>query len=223
MGGIVEKVIERNTAIPVSMAQEFTTYQDGQDGMLIHVVQGEREMVEQNRSLARFTLSGIPPMTAGAARIRVTFQVDSDGLLTVSAKEQTTGAEQTVAVKPTYGLSEDDMARMLYDSLENAKDDMNARLLAEARVDARRAALAVRAALAADGDLLSESEKIAIEAALDVIESAITADDRDTIREAAEGLETATKDFAERRMDRGISRALSGVELERLDERLQKT
>ncbi|MBC7952582.1 MAG: Fe-S protein assembly chaperone HscA, partial [Rhodospirillaceae bacterium] len=164
MGGIVEKVIPRNTPIPVSMAQEFTTYQDGQSAMSIHVVQGEREMVDQNRSLARFILRGIPPMTAGAARIRVTFQVDADGLLTVGATELTTGVEQHVAVKPSYGLNEDEMANMLRASLENARDDMAQRLLAESVVEAKRSVLAVRSALGVDADLLSESERQGIDA-----------------------------------------------------------
>ena len=154
MGGIVEKVVPRNTPIPVQLAQEFTTYQDGQTAMAIHVVQGEREMVADCRSLARFELLGIPPMTAGAARIRVSFAVDADGLLTVSAEERTTGVQQRIEVKPSYGLSHDDMADMLYDSLENAEADMTARLLTEARVEGRRNLLALDAALAKDGALL---------------------------------------------------------------------
>jgi molecular chaperone HscA len=207
MGGIVEKVIPRNSPIPVAMAQEFTTYQDGQDAMLIHVVQGEREMVDQCRSLARFVLSGIPSMAAGAARIRVSFAVDADGLLTVSAK-------------PSYGLTDDEMAHMLRDSLEHAREDMETRLLAEARVEAVRSLLAVRAALAADGDLLSADEQKAIHIALEEVETAIRDGARDDVQAAAGGLETATKTFAERRMDRGIRSALAGVSVERLDERL---
>ncbi|MEP2545610.1 MAG: Fe-S protein assembly chaperone HscA, partial [Alphaproteobacteria bacterium] len=145
MGGLTEKIIPRNTPIPVAKAQEFTTYQDGQTAMAVHVVQGEREMVDQNRSLARFTLRGIPPMVAGAARIRVTYAVDADGLMTVSAREETTGTEQSIEVKPSYGLSEDEMSQMLYDSMKNAKEDMTQRLIAEARVEAGRALGAVKA------------------------------------------------------------------------------
>ena len=216
MGGIVEKVIPRNQPIPVAMAQEFTTYQDGQTAMSIHVVQGEREMVDQCRSLARFVLRGIPPMTAGAARIRVTFTVDADGLLTVAAQETTTGIEQQVAVKPSYGLSDEEMAQMLRDSLEHAREDMERRLLTESVVEARRAALAVKSALGADGDLLSEGERQAIDAAIEGVEQAIAASDRDGVDAAVEGLEAATKGFAEKRMDRGIRQALAGVSVERL-------
>jgi molecular chaperone HscA len=220
MGGIVEKVIPRNTPIPVAMAQEFTTYQDGQDAMLIHVTQGEREMVDQCRSLARFVLSGIPAMAAGAARIRVTFAVDADGLLTVSARETTTGVEQAVSVKPSYGLTDDEMAAMLRDSLENARDDMALRLLVEARVEAARSALAVRAALTVDADLLSVSERAVIERVLTAVDAAVAEGDRDGVLAATEALETATKDFAERRMDRGIRQALAGVSVAQLDHRL---
>ncbi|WP_199175580.1 Fe-S protein assembly chaperone HscA [Telmatospirillum siberiense] len=220
MGGIVEKVIPRNTSIPVAMAQEFTTYQDGQDAMLIHVVQGEREMVDQCRSLARFVLSGIPAMAAGAARIRVTFAVDADGLLTVSAKEAVTGIEQEVSVKPSYGLTDDEMATMLRDSLEHAREDMETRLLAEARVEAVRSLLAVRAALAADGELLSADEQAVIHTALEEVETAVRDGDRDSVQAAAASLEAATKTFAERRMDRGIREALAGQTIERLGESL---
>ncbi len=220
MGGIVEKVIPRNQPIPVAMAQEFTTYQDGQTAMAIHVVQGEREMVDQCRSLARFVLGGIPHMTAGDARIRVTFAVDADGLLTVSAQETTTGIEQHVAVKPSYGLGDEEMARMLRDSLENARDDMDRRLFTEAVVEARRSALAVGSALAADGDLLSDAERRAIDEALAAVEAAIAGGDRDTVNGAVEDLETATKGFAEKRMDRGIRQALAGIAVDHLDEAL---
>ena len=218
MGGIVETLIPRNTPIPVAMAQEFTTYQDGQDAMLIHVVQGEREMVAQCRSLARFTLAGIPPMTAGAARIRVSFQVDADGLLTVSAREATTGVEQQISVKPSYGLTDEEMAEMLRQSMVHAQEDMAERLLAEARVDARRAVLAVQSALSADADLLSEDERKAIHKALANVEARAAAEDRDAIQAASAELETATRSFAERRMDRGIRKALAGVSIANLDE-----
>jgi len=217
MGGIVEKVIPRNQPIPVAMAQEFTTYQDGQTAMSIHVVQGEREMVDQNRSLARFVLRGIPAMAAGAARIRVAFTVDADGLLTVSASETSTGIEQEVAVKPSYGLTEDEMAKMLRDSLEHARDDMERRLLTEAVVEARRATLAVKSALGADSDLLSNDERQAIDAAVDHVEQAIATGIRDDVNAAVEGLEAATKGFAEKRMDRGVRTALAGVSVDRLD------
>jgi molecular chaperone HscA len=220
MGGIVEKVVPRNTPIPVQLAQEFTTYQDGQTAMAIHVVQGEREMVADCRSLARFELSGIPPMTAGAARIRVSFAVDADGLLTVSAEERTTGVAQRIEVKPSYGLSHDDMADMLYDSLENAEADMTQRLLTEARVEARRSLLALEAALAKDGALLNAEERAAIDAGRNRVEGAMAGDSRDEINAAAEALEALSKPFAERRMDRGIREALSGLSVKELETRV---
>ncbi|CAA7622359.1 Fe-S protein assembly chaperone HscA [Magnetospirillum sp. SS-4] len=220
MGNIVEKVIPRNTPIPVAMAQEFTTYQDGQTAMSIHVVQGEREMVDQCRSLARFVLRGIPNMAAGAARIRVTFTVDADGLLTVSASEATTGVEQQVAVKPSYGLTEDEMAAMLRDSLVHAKDDMTSRLFAETVVEARRSVLAVQAALKVDSDLLSDAERQDIDVAILRVDQAIASNDRDAVTAAMESLEAATKIFAERRMDRGIRSALAGMTVEKLDDAL---
>jgi len=216
MGGLVEKVIPRNTPIPVAKAQEFTTFQDGQSAMAIHVVQGEREMVDQNRSLARFNLTGIPPMAAGAAHIRVTFQVDADGLLTVSAGEDTSGIEAKVEVKPSYGLSEEEMTSMLYDSMKHAKDDMELRLLTEARVEAERAMLAVRAALQADCSLLSVEEREAIGEKMDNVIDAIKGKDRDVINKAAEDLDAATQVFAEKRMDKGIRDALTGVSMDKL-------
>ncbi|MBZ5522278.1 MAG: Fe-S protein assembly chaperone HscA [Acidobacteriia bacterium] len=218
MGGIVERIIERNAPIPVAKTQEFTTYQDGQSAMVIHVVQGERELADENRSLARFELHGIPPMTAGAARIRVTFAIDADGLLTVSAEEKTTGVAQKVEVKPSYGLSEDDMVRMLRDSLDHAQDDMQRRLLIESRVDAKRAMNAVESALKADGDLLEAGERAAITSALAVAGAAIAGEDRDAIERAIEALEAATLPFAERRMDRGIRKALAGKNLTEFEE-----
>ena len=220
MGGIVEKVIERNTSIPVSMAQEFTTYQDGQSAMMVHVVQGEREMVDQCRSLGKFVLSGIPPMTAGAARIKVTYSVDADGLLTVSAREEMTGVEQTIEVKPSYGLSEDDMATMLRSSMENARDDMEWRLLAEARVEAGRAVDALDAALKVDGDRLEGAEREELIAAGEAVRTAVQGDDRDVINSAVERLDTASLPFAQKRMDRGIGNALKGVAMNDLEHRV---
>ncbi len=217
MGGLVEKIIERNTPIPVAKAQEFTTFQDGQTAMAIHVLQGEREMADQCRSLARFELRGIPPMTAGAARIRVTFAVDADGLLTVAATEATTGVEQKVSVKPSYGLDEEEMSRMLYESMQHAKDDMAVRVLTEARVEARRGYNAVVGALNVDGDLLDETERSAIEAAMKVVDDAISGTDREAIASAVEELEAATRQFAERRMDRGIRAALKGVSVDAIE------
>ncbi|MDH3336044.1 MAG: Fe-S protein assembly chaperone HscA, partial [Rhodospirillaceae bacterium] len=217
MGGLVEKVVHRNTTIPVAKAQEFTTFQDGQTAMSIHVVQGEREMAEQNRSLARFNLSGIPPMTAGAARIRVTFQVDADGLLTVSATEDSTGINAQVEVKPSYGLSDDEMATMLRASMEHAQDDMELRLLTEARVEAERAMKAVESALKADCSLLDDGERDAIGRQIDVVMAAVRGNDRDLINAEVENLDSVTRPFAEKRMDQGIRSALKGVEVEKLD------
>jgi molecular chaperone HscA len=216
MGGLVEKIIERNTPIPVAKAQEFTTYQDGQAAMLIHVVQGEREMVDQCRSLGRFELHGIPPMVAGAARIRVDYAVDADGLLTVSATEKITGTAARVEIRPSYGLTEDEMATMLSESIEHAREDMEKRLLVEARVEARRTANAVRSALAADADLIDAGERTALEQAIATVEGAIGKSDRDAIIAAAEALEEASKPFAERRMDRGIRAALAGKRIDAL-------
>jgi molecular chaperone HscA len=210
MGGLVEKIIPRNTPIPVAKAQEFTTYQDGQTAMAVHVLQGEREMADQCRSLARFELHGIPPMTAGAARIRVTFAVDADGLLTVSAAEQTTGTQQQVAVKPSYGLSEEEMASMLYESMAHAQGDMARRLLAEARVEARRVLLAVASAIEADRDLMVDGEGERIGVVMAALATAIEGEDRDAIGRRVEDLEKVTRGFAERRMDRGIRQALQG-------------
>jgi len=218
MGGLVEKVIVRNTPIPVAKAQEFTTFKDGQSAMAIHVVQGEREMVDQNRSLARFNLTGIPPMAAGAAHVRVTFQVDADGLLTVSAAEDTSGIEQHVEVKPSYGLSEEEMTQMLYDSMANAKDDMELRLLAEARVEAERAMNAVTSALQADCRLLSVEERERIGEKMDVLHHILKGDDREAINGAAKDLDVATQAFAEKRMDKGIRDALTGVEITALSD-----
>ncbi|MSP49466.1 MAG: Fe-S protein assembly chaperone HscA [Alphaproteobacteria bacterium] len=210
MGGLTEKIVDRNTPIPVAKAQEFTTYQDGQGAMLIHVVQGERETVSDCRSLARFVLAGIPPMTAGAARIRVTFQVDADGLLTVSAEEKITGVTQRVEVKPSYGLSEDEMARMLEESMIHARTDMERRLLIENRVEGRRVLLALATALAADTSLLDAGEADRIEQARLRLVQAIEGDDRDRIKAAVEALEDVARPFAGRRMDLAIRAGLAG-------------
>jgi len=218
MGGLVEKVIARNTPIPVAKAQEFTTFKDGQTAMAIHVVQGERELVDQNRSLARFNLTNIPPMAAGAAHIRVTFQVDADGLLTVSAAEDTSGIEQQVEVKPSYGLSEEEMSKMLYESMAHAQDDMTLRLLTEAKVEAERAMGAVTSALQADCQLLSVAERETIGEWMDAVLQAVKGTERDAINTAVEHLDLATRDFAEKRMDKGIRTALTGVAVAVLDE-----
>jgi molecular chaperone HscA len=210
MGGLTEKIIPRNTTIPAGRAQEFTTFKDGQTGMSIHVVQGERELVSDCRSLARFELKGIPPMAAGAARIRVAFQVDADGLLSVTATEKTTGVEAAVAVKPSYGLGDADIERMLRDSVDHAKEDVHARALAEQRVDGQRLIEATRAALAADHKLLSAEEKNQIETSVAALESLIQGRDHRQIKKAVEALNHATEEFAARRMDEGIKRALAG-------------
>jgi molecular chaperone HscA len=217
MGGIIEKVIQRNTPLPVAKAQEFTTFQDGQTAMAIHVVQGEREMVDQNRSLARFELRGIPAMTAGAARIRVTFSVDADGLLTVGAEEVTTGISQEVAVKPSYGLTDDEMAHMLRESMVHAKDDMEIRLLTEARVEAKRVMEAVFSALHIDSKLLDENERAHINVILNKLNDAISGNDRHVINGTVEDLDRATQVFAQRRMDKGMSEALNGIAIQKLE------
>jgi molecular chaperone HscA len=210
MGGLTERIIPRNTTIPAARAQEFTTFKDGQTGMSIHVVQGERELVSDCRSLARFELKGIAPMAAGAARVRVSFQVDADGLLSVSARESTSGVEASVNVKPSYGLGDADIERMLRDSFEHAREDMHARALAEQRVDGQRLIEATRAALAADSVLLNEQEKGEIEAAMALLEKLLRGTDHRAIRKASEALNHATESFAARRMDEGIKRALAG-------------
>jgi len=215
MGGMVEKIIPRNTPIPAARGQEFTTYKDGQTALLVHVVQGERDLVADCRSLARFELRGIPPMVAGAARIRVTFQVDADGLLNVSAREQTTGVESRVVVKPSYGLSDEEVERMLRESFSHAKEDEAARALREAQVDADRLLEAVSAALTVDGDaLLSAAERTDIASAMQVLRSARAGTAGSEIKRAMESLDSATREFAARRMDAGIRKALAGHRLE---------
>jgi molecular chaperone HscA len=216
MGGLVERVIERNSTIPVAKAQDFTTFKDGQTAMAIHVVQGERELVADCRSLARFELRGIPPMAAGAARIRVTFQVDADGLLSVSARELGSGVEASVAVKPSYGLADEQIAQMLKDGFAHAEGDMAARKLREARVEAERMVLATRAALAADGALLDAAERGAIEALLLATEALARGTDADAIDAAVEALAEGTEGFAAARMNEGIRRALAGRSLDQI-------
>jgi molecular chaperone HscA len=210
MGGLVEKILPRNTTIPAGRAQEFTTFKDGQTAMSFHVVQGERELVTDCRSLASFELRGIPPMAAGAARIRVEFQVDADGLLSVSAKEKSTGIEASIAVKPSYGLADADIERMLRDSFQHAKEDVHARALAENRVEGERLVEATQSALQADGALLSDAEKAEIDERLQQLRQAIPGKDHRAIRQAMEALARATDAFAARRMDAGIKRALAG-------------
>lgn len=210
MGGLVERVIPRNSTIPVARAQEFTTFRDGQTAMAIHVVQGERELVGDCRSLARFELRGIPPMAAGAARIRVTFQVDADGLLAVSAREETSGVEASVTVKPSYGLGDDDISRMLQDSLGAADEDMRARALREQQVEAQRLIEATDSALAADGDLLAADERAAIDTLIAKLRRTAEGSDADAVKAVVDALARGTEDFAARRMDRSIRRALAG-------------
>jgi molecular chaperone HscA len=214
MGGLVERIIPRNSTLPIAKAQDFTTFKDGQTAMAIHVVQGERELVSDCRSLARFELRGFPPMAAGAARIRVSFEVDADGLLSVHAKEQNSGVEASVAVKPSYGLSDEEVARMLTESFSTAESDMRERSLRESRVEAERMLLATRAALAADKDLLQADEIAAIETLLVDTETARAGHDHHRIDAAVEALAKGTEAFAAERMNRGIRQALSGRRVE---------
>ena len=211
MGGLAEKVIPRNTTIPVARAQEFTTFKDGQTAMAIHVVQGERELVADCRSLARFTLTGIPPMAAGAAHIRVTFQVDADGLLSVSAMEKSSGVQAEIQVKPSYGLGEEDILTMLSASIANAQQDMDARMLAEQQVEADRVVESLNAALAADGDaLLSTAERAAIDSAITHLLSVRAAGTTNQIKDAIEAADAVSGEFAARRMDASIRKVLTG-------------
>ncbi len=214
MGGLVERIVPRNQTIPTAMAQDFTTYQDGQTALALHVVQGERDLVADCRSLARFTLRGIPPMVAGAARIRVTFTVDADGLLQVAAKEQVSGVEAKIDVKPSYGLSDDQIAQMLKDSFATAEADMQARALAEARLEADRMLLATATALAADGALLQPAERAAIDALSEAVRSAKPLTDPKAVEAATEALAKGTEAFAALRMNQGIQKALAGKNID---------
>ena len=216
MGGLVEKVIPRNTTIPVAKAQEFTTFKDGQTAMAIHVLQGERELVDDCRSLARFELRGIPAMTAGAAHIRVTFKVDADGLLSVSAMEKSSGVVSSIEVKPSFGLDDSKIAQMLKDSMNNAKADIDARMLKEQQVEAARVIESIQAAISADEHLLSSAEKTDIETVIKVLAAISQGNDADAIEAAIEKVDQATALFAERRMDSSINKALSGQSVEKL-------
>jgi molecular chaperone HscA len=214
MGGLTEKIIARNTTIPAARAQEFTTFKDGQTAMSLHVVQGERELVADCRSLAKFELRGIPPMVAGAARIRVTFQVDADGLLNVAAEEQTTGVKSSIEIKPSYGLSDREIEGMLKDSMAYAADDRDARRLREEQVDADRVLEALRAALAADGDMLDKQERASIDAAAAALAEQRNGSNYRAIRQAIEAVEQASSAWVERRMNSSIRAAMAGHRVE---------
>jgi len=210
MGGLVEKLIQRNTTIPTSATQEFTTFADAQSGMDIHVLQGERELVQDNRSLARFRLSGIPPLPAGLARVAVTFQVDADGILSVTAREQLTGVSQSITVKPSAGLTDEEIERMLLASIEHAEEDVQARLLIDARVEAQRILKAAEQQIENNGDLLAPDERQAIEAAMQTLREAAGGKDHRAVQDAIQRLDHVSAEFAKRVMDRGIERALKG-------------
>lgn len=217
MGGLVERIVPRNQTIPTAMAQDFTTYQDGQTALALHVVQGERDLVQDCRSLARFTLRGIPPMAAGAARIRVTFTVDADGLLQVSAREQLSGVEASIDVKPSYGLSDAQIASMLQDSFSTAQQDMQARAWVEARVDAERMLLATRSALQADGDLLTLDERTAIDRLMDALQQAVhLGQQAQVLEDQTQALAKGTEAFAAMRMNQSIHKALAGQSIQSL-------
>lgn len=217
MGGLVEKIIPRNTTIPVSRAQEFTTFKDGQTAMSVHIVQGERELVDDCRSLARFTLRGIPPMAAGAAHVRVTYQVDADGLLSVTAMEKSTGVQSSIQVKPSYGLTDDEIMQMLKASMDNAKGDIQARLLAEQRVEARRVIESVYSALENDQSLLNDDELSAVKNALISLEQLAIQEDSMAIKQGIKALDQATQEFAARRMDKSIRAALAGQNIKDIE------
>ena len=216
MGGLVERIVERNATLPVAKAQDFTTFKDGQTALALHVVQGERELVSECRSLARFELRGIPPMAAGAARIRVTFQIDADGLLSVSAREQSSGVEAAVSVKPSYGLSDDQVAAMLKDGFASAQADMEARKLREARVEGDRMLAATDKALSQDGDLLGQGERDEIDSLMRTLKDEVAGQDADAIDSAVKALARGTEAFAAERMNRSIQQALTGRSVEQL-------
>jgi molecular chaperone HscA len=219
MGGLVEKIIPRNTTIPVTRAQEFTTFKDGQTALAVHIVQGERELVADSRSLARFELRGIPPMVAGAARIQVTFQVDADGLLNVSAREQATGAQSSVTVKPSFGLSDDQISGMLQASFSHAQEDKQARQLAEQRLEAEQLLEGLENALAADGDaLLTPAECAELHLEMKRLQQTLDDGELSALRLQTEQVGRASEAFAARRMDNSIHRALAGVSLEALED-----
>ena len=220
-GGVVDKILPRNTTIPTAARATYTTQQDNQTGFEIHVVQGEREMVADCRSLARFTLKGIPPMPAGLARLEVTFRVDADGLLAVHAKETTTGIEQNVEVKPTYGLDDETVERMLTEALDYGEEDLTKRRVAEGRVESQRILLATRKSLESDADLLEAGEKDAIEKAMRALEEACRGEDPRKIQNGIDELDRATKDFAGRRMNRAIARAIGGRKVDEVNREVE--
>ena len=216
MGGLVERIVPRNQTIPTAMAQDFTTYKDGQTALALHVVQGERDLVSDCRSLARFELRGIPPMAAGAARIRVTFTVDADGMLNVSAHEQVSGVQADINVKPSYGLSDSQIAQMLQDSFSTAEQDIRTRAIVEAQVDADRLLLAIQSALDTDADLLDTQERADIDTAMQALADGRSGTDAATIEALSKALAQATESFAALRMNKGISQALEGKNIETL-------
>jgi molecular chaperone HscA len=223
MGGVVEKLVPRNSTIPCGATQTFTTYADKQTGFDLHVVQGEREMVAECRSLARFKLTGIPPMPAGMARLEVTFLVDADGLLRVTAREETTGKETAIQVKPSYGLTDEEVERMLLDSFAHAEEDVKARLLTEQRVEAERIAAAARAAMADSPELLTDEDKKAIAAAMGGLDRVKAGTDHNAIRAAVEQLDVASKEFAGRRMNRALEAGLRGRGVTEVEAKVAET
>jgi molecular chaperone HscA len=216
MGGVVEKIILRNSTIPASATQQFTTYADGQTGMVIHVVQGERELARDCRSLARFTLKGIPPMPAGIARVEITYAVDADGLLRVSARELTTGIEQQIQVKPTYGLGEEEIEKMLVESIEHAEDDVTERFVREWRVEGDRILSSLESAFRLDGELLSPEERAKIEDRMRGLREAMAGPDYLAVKAWIDSVDAASKEFAERRMNKHVAQAMAGHRVEDL-------